>query len=102
MLIIYSTFPNRKEADKTARVLLQKKLAVCVVCWPVNSLYWWKGKIISDKECAMFAKTTKKNEKKARGLIEETHSYSVPCVASIEIKSINAAYKKWLKNILNF
>lgn len=96
MVIIYSTFPNVKEAQKAARALLQKKLAGCVVCWPVNSLYWWKGKITKDKECAMFAKTAKKNEKKARELIKRIHSYKVPCIITIKEISVNREYLNWI------
>lgn len=100
MFIVYSTFPDKKEVQKIARSLLEKKLAACVVFWPVNSLYWWKGKITKAGEYVIFAKTTKRNEKKARELIQKTHGYKIPCIAAIDADKINKEYEGWMRSLL--
>ncbi|PKL72070.1 hypothetical protein CVV26_03055 [Candidatus Kuenenbacteria bacterium HGW-Kuenenbacteria-1] len=34
-------------------------------------------------------------------MVQENHSYNVPCIAAIDIKRINPAYKEWLAKYID-
>ena len=55
---IYSTFPNKEAALKTARLLVDAKLAACVnISAPIVSVYSWEGKREEAGEVAALIKT---------------------------------------------
>jgi periplasmic divalent cation tolerance protein len=84
------------EAGKISRHLLMKKLVACVSMWPVRSMYYWNGKLVDSAEVVVFAKTV---EGKYKDIIKEAgkvHSYDIPAIIKIPIKS-NKDYEKWLK-----
>lgn len=96
MIIVYTLFADKKEAEKIGRRLLENKLAACVNIWPVESCYWWGGKIAKAKEYACFIKTSKKNFSRVEKFIKKHHSYQVPCIVEIRPSSINKSYLSYL------
>lgn len=98
LIFVYITNPNKKEAKKVARHLLDKKLIACANIYPeVNSLYPWKGKLADEKEVVFIGKTTEKNYSRIKQEVKKIHSYEVPCVIKIPIET-NEAYAKWLES----
>ena len=100
MIFIYSTLKNKKEAEQIGEGLVRKKLAACCNLFPIESIYSWRGKIVKDKEFAMFIKTKKENFKKVEKFILKNHSYDTPCILEIPITRVTAKYLKWLVNIV--
>lgn len=98
MILIYSTFPNKREVKKIGERLIQKKLAACVIFFPIDSIYSWKGKIVKNKEFALIMKTKKENFKKIERFILKNHTYDTPCVLEIPINKVTKKYLKWLNN----
>ena len=99
MISVYITCKNNQEAKNIARKLLEKRLAGCCNIFPIESLYWWKGKIVTDKEQVLIAKTMKKQLKKLTSEVKRIHSYSVPCILAVEEKA-NREYQDWIKKEL--
>jgi periplasmic divalent cation tolerance protein len=97
MIFIYITCPNKKEAQKIGRALLEARLVACVNIFPVESAYWWQNKITKDKEVVLLLKTLKKNFKKIESLVQKIHSYQVPCLCALSIIKVNKEYFNWLK-----
>lgn len=97
MIFIYITCKNKKEAKKIGSFLVQKRLAGCCNIFPIESIYWWKGKIVKDKEVVLIVKTLRKNFQKVEKEVKKLHSYTTPCVLEIPIKRGNFEYLKWLK-----
>jgi len=95
-IFIYITTPNKKEAKKIARYLLKRRLIACANIFPINSLYWWKVKIVDDNEFVLIAKTIKNNFEKVKKEIEKIHSYKIPCIIKIPVSS-NKKFFDWLK-----
>ena len=95
-IFIYITAGNRKEAEKIATHLLQKRLIACANMFPISSLYWWKGKIQNGKEYAVILKTVQKNYTNIKTEIEKIHSYKIPCIIQIPIK-VNEKYGGWMR-----
>ena len=97
MIIIYSTFFNKKEAKKIVGELLKKKLVKCVNLFPIESVYYWKQKVNQGKEVAAIIKTEKKNFRKIEKFLLENHSYSEPCIIEIPIGRVTEKYLNWIK-----
>ncbi|MBH32237.1 MAG: cation tolerance protein CutA [Gammaproteobacteria bacterium] len=96
---IYCTFPNIRLAKKVGRVVLLEKLAACINIIPdVRSLYRWKGKIESDKECVVIIKTTKSKTKNLIRFIENNHPYETPSISSLSVCNISKEFERWIKN----
>ena len=96
LTLIYITNPSEAEAKKIAVHLLNNKLIACANLFPINSLYWWKGKIKDEKEIVLLAKTTEENFEKIKKEVESIHSYSIPCVLKIPAEA-NERYSGWVK-----
>lgn len=96
MVFVYSTFPTKEEAKKIGQELIEKKLAGCVNIFPIDSIYSFEGKIVKDKEFAMFIKTKRENFKKVEKFILKNHSYNTPCIVEIPISRATPKYLKWL------
>jgi periplasmic divalent cation tolerance protein len=97
MIFIYLTCQNKKEAKKMGLVLIKKRLAACCNIFPIESIYWWQGKIVKDREVVLIVKTLKKNFNKIEKEVEKLHSYTVPCILEIPIKRVSLKYLNWLK-----
>ena len=94
----YITASDKREAEKIAKKLLNKKLIACAnVINKVNSYFVWKNRIQNSKEIIICGKTTSKNQKKITHAVKKIHSYSVPCIIFFDIKSGNKDFLKWIK-----
>ncbi len=96
-IIIYITHPNMKEAKKVVEALLRDRLIACVNYFPIESAYWWKGKIKNAKEIVSIVKTRKENWTKVKEAIVAIHLYETPCIMKLEVES-NQSYAKWIGN----
>ncbi len=95
-IFIYITNPSKEKAKDIAKHLLEKKLIACANIFPIESLYWWEGKITEDSEAVLIAKTLEENFEAVRGEIEKIHPYTIPCGIKINVES-NEKYFSWLK-----
>jgi periplasmic divalent cation tolerance protein len=91
--VVLSTCANRKEAEKIARDIVDRRLAACVNILPARSYYRWKGKIRTDREYLIIAKTRSELFTKLKSRILQLHSYQLPEIVSLRIEG---GYKKYL------
>lgn len=96
MVLAYITCKDKKEAVRISRHLLNKRLIACSNMFPISSLYWWKGKIVNDKEFVIIAKTTEKNFKILEKEVKKMHSYEIPAILKIKTDA-NKDYMHWVK-----
>jgi periplasmic divalent cation tolerance protein len=95
-VFVYVTNPNKKVAKKIAMHLLRKRLVACANIFPIESAYWWKGKIENVKEIVLILKTKKENFNKIKNEIKKIHPYSIPCIIKFDVEA-NKEYEKWIK-----
>ncbi len=94
----YITASNKKEAERIAKKLLNKKLIACAnVISNVNSYFVWKNKVQNSKEIIICGKTTSKNQTKIIHAVKSIHSYAVPCIIFFDIKSGNKDFLQWIE-----
>ncbi len=91
--LVISTCANRKEAEKIARDVVERRLAACVNVLPVRSCYRWRGKIRVDREYLMIAKSRSELFTKLKSRILAINSYSLPEIVSLKVED---GYKKYL------
>jgi periplasmic divalent cation tolerance protein len=96
MIMIYITASNIEEARKIGKHLLEKRLVGCVNMFPVSAMYWWEGKIESEEECVLIAKTFENKFEAVKKEVEAVHSYSVSFIAKISA-DVNRKYFEWSK-----
>lgn len=95
--LVYCTFPNATEAEEVARALVESQLAACVnIVGAVRSVYRWKGKVCSEEECMIIAKTTAARFAELKAKILELHSYDCPEVVAVNIDDGNEPYLQWI------
>lgn len=99
MILIYITFSNKKECEKMALLLINRKLIACANFFPINSMYMWNNELKKENEFVLIGKTADKKYKDIVKLIEMNHSYETPCVIKIKAKA-NKKFEKWVKSIL--
>ena len=59
ILLVTTTFETKQEAEKVARIVLNKRLAGCAqVTGPAISLYWWQGNMENAQEYILTLKST--------------------------------------------
>ncbi len=97
--MIYITAKNSGEARKIADKLLEERLVACASMFPVRSSFWWKGKIEKSSETAVICKTKSMLAGKVIKKVKESHSYEVPEVVEIPIKSGNKDFLEWIGEV---
>lgn len=101
-IVVLVTCDSTKEAQRLAKALVRKRLAACVSIQrsPIESLYWWAGKVETAREVLLLVKTARKKfgalEKETRRL----HSYETPEIIALPIVAGSAPYLKWIHESL--
>lgn len=98
---VLTTTGNKNEAERIAKILLEKRLAGCVqIIGPITSMYWWKGKIERAEEWLCLIKSRINLYNELEFIIRENHSYEIPEILVMPIIKGNDDYIKWLNNEL--
>ena len=83
--MIITTTADKESAKSIAGLLVEKRLAACVQMFPIESVYFWQGKICDENEIALFIKSKTALFSKISELIREIHTYEVPEIIQIPI-----------------
>ena len=96
-VFVYTTFPSVVEAEKTGRMLLERRLAACVNILPgMVSHYWWQGTIERGEEAVMIIKTRASLAEAVREAVKQHHPYTTPAILVLPIEGGDQAYLGWL------
>jgi periplasmic divalent cation tolerance protein len=94
---VVTTTAERKDADTIAAAVLEKHLAACVqVSGPIDSTYWWNGRLEKAQEWTVTIKTRRDLYPKLEKLLLATHPYDQPEILATPIVEISPGYLKWL------
>ena len=96
--IVLTTAGSKKEAQKLARALVERRLAACVnVVGPIASVYWWKEKVESAAEFLLLIKTTAAAVARIEAALKELHSYELPECVVLPIEGGSEKYLQWIE-----
>ena len=95
VLILITTEENKEVAQKIAKLLIKKKLAVCVSLKDIYSIYEWQGKIeeVSEVEITIKSKPELKNALVV--FLQKQISYDVPQIIYKKFNS-EKKYFNWV------
>ncbi len=99
-IILYIPCHNEVEAKTIGELLLRARLIACANYVPIESVYWWQGAITENGEILILAKTRADLYDRVVALVEQHHSYEIPCVAAWRIECLNKKYASWLEGEL--
>jgi len=95
--IFYITAGSLEEAENVAHVLVDHQLAACVNVIPkIISYFNWEGKVQSEEEVLVLGKTKTELVDEVVQMVNETHSYELPCVITWKMDSGNQAFLDWI------
>jgi periplasmic divalent cation tolerance protein len=96
-VLLYVTTANRAEARRIGQILLRERLVACVnLLGPVESQYWWQGKLEVGKEWLLLAKTRATLATAVIRRVKALHSYTTPCVVTLPLQKGNPDFLKWI------
>jgi len=97
-IVVLVTCQSARQARTIARRLVEQRLAACgnVVEAPVRSIYRWKGKVESAKECVLVLKTSRRRFPALEKAVRKLHSYDVPEVIALPVVAGSRPYLDWL------
>ena len=96
-VFVYTTHPSLVEAERTAKAVLEKRLAACVNILPgMISHYWWQGAIERGEEVVMIIKTRASLASDVEATVRKLHPYDVPAILVLPLESVERNYLGWL------
>ena len=101
-ILVQTTFEKFDDASRMAELLIAEKLAACAqISSPIQSVYWWQGKVEQAQEVVLSIKTKKKLYCDVEQAITKHHPYKVPEILAVRIDEISPKYLHWLTSALN-
>jgi periplasmic divalent cation tolerance protein len=95
---VVTTTEHREDADRIARMLVERRLAACVqVSGPITSTYRWHGQIETAAEWQCWAKSRRDLYAEIEQAIRLVHPYEVPEILAVPILAGSADYLAWLE-----
>jgi len=99
LAFFYITNPSKEEAKRIAKHLLDKRIIASANIFPIESMYWWEGKITEGSEFVLIAKTSIANSQALEDEVASIHPYNVPCIIRINAFA-NTVFSEWLNGVV--
>jgi len=96
MRLVLSTYPSRAAAFAAVDAVLARRLAACANILPVDSRYWWKGRVESTSESMVLFKTVLKHVEELLRFLKASHPYDVPEVVELDALRVDPEYFGYL------
>lgn len=101
LIVIMTTFPDLKQANNIAKMLVEEKLAACIQIMPsMTSTYIWDGKLCQESEHLVLIKTIASNYESITARLISLHPYEVPEIVAIPAIAVEENYLLWAKSNL--
>ncbi len=98
-IIVLTTCNSSEISSLIAETLIHNKLAACVnIIKGVESVYQWQGKIEHEKEILLIIKTRESLFFRVEQTIQELHSYELPEIIAVPIKTGEKNYLNWIQS----
>jgi len=96
-LQVFTSVEKREDADLIASTVVRKRVAACAqILGPIQSTYWWKGKVEEAGEWLCVMKTRKELFSALEKEIKNIHPYEVPEIIALPIVAGSKSYLQWI------
>jgi len=99
LTMILTTTETDAEARALAAGLLEARLAACVQCEAIRSLYVWDGAVQDDGEVRLLIKTPTARRDAALDWLRANHPYDVPQLVAVAADVVDAPYLAWAHEV---
>lgn len=97
-IVVFSTCSSEEEAEKLARLVVERGQAACASIVPnVRSYYRWQGAVETAGEYLLVIKSARRQFATLCAVLERAHSYQVPEVLAMPVVAGAAPYLAWLE-----
>ncbi len=96
-VIAYTTLPDRAEALRMARDLIERSLAACAQVHEIASVYRWQGTVEEANEFILTIKTRASHVEDLKAHILATHRYEVPEFLVVPVVAGHDRYLAWIE-----
>jgi periplasmic divalent cation tolerance protein len=96
LAMLYVPCSSETEAAGIGSRLLAERLIACANIYASRSLYRWNDEVADAQEMVLVCKTLASRANDAAALIEQIHSYDVPCILRIVPAHANGDYYRWV------
>lgn len=97
VLVVLCSCPDVGTAEKLAAGLVEHRFSACVsIAPPVRSVYRWQGKIHTDDEALMIAKTSGRSLAGLESWLNDHHPYELPEIIALPVRAGLSAYLDWV------
>src|SRR5262245_27609215 len=94
---VVTTTAEKKDAEALGQAVLEKRLGACVqISGPIESRYWWNGRIETAAEWFVTIKTRRDLYKPLEKLLLSLLPYDQPEIIATMLTEGSAGYLKWL------
>ncbi len=95
-VIVTTTIDTDEHAQELVTAIINERLAACVQKLPIESMYRWKGKVESEREHLLHAKTRADLADELCTFIKSRHPYEVPEIIVTPITGGLPEYLQWI------
>jgi len=96
---VFTTTETKRDAERIARALTERRLAACVqIFGPLSSTYWWKGKLENTEEWGCFIKSTQMLYRELENRLRQVHPYENPEIIVMPIVGGSQTYLDWIRS----
>jgi periplasmic divalent cation tolerance protein len=96
-LVVLTTCGSDEDADRLARLVVERRLAACVnAISGVSSTYRWRGEVQRDRETLLIVKTTTAQFGALESTLRAESRYELAEVIALPVGAGSAAYLDWL------
>ncbi|CAG9171215.1 divalent-cation tolerance protein CutA [Cupriavidus pinatubonensis] len=98
IIAVLTNLPDACTVAKLSRALLEARVCACVNrLAPVESEYWWQGKLEQATEWPLLAKTTREQYSAVEAVIRANHPYDVPEIIAWPVSQGFGPYLAWVR-----
>jgi len=98
-VIVFISAPSAEVAEGLARSAVEARLVACVHIVPgVRSIYRWEGKVCSEGELLLLAKTMSSKRAELEEFIRQQHPYDTPEFIALHADAVAPRYAAWLQD----
>ena len=94
--IVLCPCPDRREADRISRALVDAGLAAAVNIVEQDSLFRWRGEVVEKKESLLIVKSARSSYARIERTILDMHSYKLPGIAVLPVLDGYPPYLEWM------
>jgi periplasmic divalent cation tolerance protein len=100
-IVVLSTCASAEEAERIARLLVERQAAACVNVIPgMRSYYRWKDSIEESSEFLLIIKSSRELFDIVRTELVKAHSYELPELIVLPIIDGSPEYLGWIDSVL--